>query len=447
MWKVIALLLISSQAFGAAFPGAEGGGALSVGGRNGVVIDVTNLNNSGPGSLRQCAEVDTRPRTCVFRVGGSIHLSTPIAIRNPYITIAGQTAPGGGIQLESKGVASVLLNSSAHDVIISYIKLRKGHAASCTYASQSCGTNLGIWGGYNIIADHLSLAWSMDDSVNYWGAMRDTTFQNSIVAEGLAIQSTAFNIGNGAGANVDIHHNLLMSFHLRIPEYQGVSSSRLVNNIFYNNEVLNTQLLTGTGSKIDAIGNVFKRGPLSQTATNKSPEFVGSGKTSLYLLSNIGYHQTNPAGDQWKMAFVGKYNDYTTGPWPTSARRTTPLTKTFVPIVTTSTDGLIVGLISTVGASRRLDCAGGWVMNRDSVDARLVNQVLANTGNKTIIANEGQVGGYPVLAKGTPCADSDKDGMPNEWEIGHKLNPNNAADRNTMSSNGYRNLENYLAGL
>jgi hypothetical protein len=447
MWKVIVLLLISCQALGAAFPGAEGGGALSIGGRNGAVVEVTNLNNSGAGSLRACAEVQRNPRTCVFRVGGSIHLLTPIAIRNPYITIAGQTAPGGGIQLESKGVASVILNISTHDVIIQYVKLRKGYAASCTYASQGCGTNLGIWGGYNIIVDHLSLAWSMDDSVNYWGVMRDTTIQNSIVAEGLKVQSTAFNIGNGAGGNIDIHHNLLMTFHLRIPEYQGVASSRLVNNIFYNNEVLNVQLLTGTTGKVDSIGNVFKMGPLSQTAANKSPELVGGGKTSLYMLSNRGRHQANPAGNQWGMAFVGKYNDVTTGPWPTSGRRATPLTKTFIPIVPTSTAGLIDSLLPTVGASRRLDCAGGWVMNRDSVDTRLVKQVQTNTGNKTIIAKESDVGGYPTLDKGTPCPDNDKDGMPNAWELGHKLNPNNAADRNYTAANGYRNLENYLAGL
>jgi hypothetical protein len=104
-------------------------------------------------------------------------------------------------------------------------------------------------------------------------------------------------------------------------------------------------------------------------------------------------------------------------------------------------------LVSTVGASRRLDCSGNWVSNRDTVDARLINQYRTNTGINFVPGSETEVGGLPVIANGTPCADADNDGMPDLWERARGLNDRDATDRNRLASNGYTNLENYLNGL
>ena len=127
------------------------------------------------------------PRTCVFQVGGYNTLTFSYRIRNSYLTIAGQTAPGGGIQLETKGLASVVMNTNAHDLVIRYLKIRKGYASTCGASSQNCGSNVAIFGAYNIVLDHLSLAWSQDESLGMWsaGTLRDVTVHYSVIAEGL----------------------------------------------------------------------------------------------------------------------------------------------------------------------------------------------------------------------------------------------------------------------
>ena len=131
---------------------------------------------------------------------------------------------------------------------------------------------------------------------------------------------------------------------------------------------------------------------------------------------------------------------------PVAWRRSTPLPNMTYPIIAEPVEGLEASLLPIVGASRRLDCNGNWVANRDAVDLRLINQYHTNTGNRFLLANESQVGGFPVIANGTPCPDSDHDGMPDQWEISKGLQPNSAADRNAIAGSGYTNLEVYLAG-
>ncbi|HLO14114.1 MAG TPA: hypothetical protein VK206_04735, partial [Anaerolineales bacterium] len=142
-----------------AFPGAEGFGAQSVGGRGGKVIEVTNLNDSGPGSLRACAAAQG-PRICVFRTGGTITTQSEIVVTNPFLTIAGQTAPGGGITLRaSQSYTGETLVISTHDVIIRYVRFRAGASALANSVRRSLTLNNG---GYNIILDHDSLSWATD---------------------------------------------------------------------------------------------------------------------------------------------------------------------------------------------------------------------------------------------------------------------------------------------
>src|ERR1043165_1574698 len=142
-----------------AFPGAEGFGAHSLGGRGGKVIEVTNLNDSGPGSLRECATAQG-PRICVFRTGGTITTQSEIVVRNPFLTIAGQTAPGGGITLRaSQNYTGETLVVSTHDVVIRDIRFRAGASAVPNSVRRSLTLNNG---GYNIILDHDSLSWATD---------------------------------------------------------------------------------------------------------------------------------------------------------------------------------------------------------------------------------------------------------------------------------------------
>lgn len=149
-------MLQSQVAVLPAFPGAEGFGVNTIGGRGGLIFEVTNLNDSGAGSLRACVE-SSGARTCVFRTGGLIVLQSPLRIVNPYITIAGQTAPGGGITLKQSAATDVFLTQT-HDVIIRYITSRPGPGGeNHTNQIAKSGTEL-----YNIVIDHNSLSWGVD---------------------------------------------------------------------------------------------------------------------------------------------------------------------------------------------------------------------------------------------------------------------------------------------
>jgi len=373
------------------------------------------------------------------------------------ITIAGQTAPGGGILLAAKSTTSNILNIDINNVIIRYLRIRRGQNSSC--ATNSCG-NIAIFGDTNIILDHISSSWTQDDSLSIWGnapSVTNVTVQNSIFSEGFTQQSTAIDTGSGVEAvasamtNIDIHHNFMSGFTHRGP-FLGHKSGRLVNNITYNLRDHMAQYYGGIS--VDAISNVSKRGPMSGTAFYEYEGLIFSsgtdasfGSPSMYMLGNIGWNQTNPDGDQWALARqVSTFNGPPTGTIPTAWRRVTALTAQTYPISETVSTSLAESLLPTVGAYQRLDCYGAWVDARDSVDARLVSEYNAGTGVSAIPANETVVGGYPTIAAGTTCSDKDLDGMPDAWEEARGYNPNNPANRNTVADNGFTYLENFLNG-
>jgi len=445
---------------GAAFPGAEGGGALSLGGRGGNVIEVTNLNDSGTGSLRACI-VATGARICVFRVGGTLKLLSQLTVVNPYLTIAGQTAPGGGILLNGVNLpnANNMIRLATHDVILSYLRIRTGRG---TATSLNSGTAISIEGGsHNDIIDHISASWTRDESIGLWGnanLIYNVTLAWVLSAEGLSPHSTGFLMGSDSSAvanqmtNIDIHHTITMNNSHRNPLVK-IKSFRFVNNIVYNWNYYATMI--GQGCNADLISNSYKWGPLSHSDPYEIEVYPTSGAkdqatgaTSVYIVGNKGPRNANPDNNNWAM--VGKVsgeNGTPQGALSTTYKRNTALSPLMFPITVEPVARLETKLLPTVGASQRLSCEGGWIANRDSVDTRLISQYQTNTGIKTLVSNESQVGGFPVIADGTPCVDTDHDGMPDVWETAHQLNPNNATDRNTTASNGYRNLENYLAGF
>ncbi|MGH7945747.1 MAG: hypothetical protein ACREF9_12160 [Opitutaceae bacterium] len=464
MATAVALLIVTpAKAAVPAFPGAQGGGAVSVGGRGGVVIKVTNLNDSGAGSLRACVEA-SGPRTCVFTVGGEILLNSELRILNPFITIAGQTAPGGGITLKGPGrvLQMMVVGPGAHDTIIRYIRIRKGFTgvAPCNDPKQEgCGTNLVVMAD-NVIVDHVSSSWNQDEGLSTHqrdSGRNNVTFSYNLVAEALSTHSTGWlsagsKTSSAAITNIDLHHNLTMSTNHRNPLLR-LKSSRVVNNLWYNHRRYATHM--SGGASIDMIGNKYKRGPLNPKATwheigalLSEPCCSAPGTPSLYLSGNVGWHQTDPAGDQYLMTneIRGGENGADFGPLPADWKRDTPLPNTTYPIIAEPVANIEASILPTVGASRRLDCDGAWIDNREAVDTRLVSQYIDNTGISTLLVHENDVGGYPPVAGGTPCTDTDGDGMPNVWETANGLDPDNPSDRNTLAANGYTNLENYLNG-
>jgi pectate lyase len=465
-----------------AFPGAGGGGATSVGGRGGIVYEVTNLNDSGPGSLREGINM-SGPRTIVFRVGGTIRLLSTLIVSNPYITIAGQTAPGGGILLSGEFLTEVVPSAQnmllirASDVIVRFVRFRLSENGDpCTGDQEGCrADNITIrpsesgTGDGNIILDHNSLSWATDENMGVTShsttaLLTNLTISNTIIGEGLNPHSMGILLAgeryrDALTTGIDMHNNFFSSNNARNPQM------RLGEGSFINNIVYLWKGGSGTGFyggiTFDIIGNIYKRGP--GTDNNDilfSPDCVNSiyvqGIPSVYIAGNLGADESSVDVDNWPF-IEGRASDPACNPTgtsnhyvlPESHKRTTPLQsinpRTYpITVRHVFNDNLEDRILDNVGASKRLDCMGNWVSNRDVVDQRLVTQFRDNVG--IIPTSVSEVGGFPVIAAGTPCTDTDSDGMPDEWEISRGLNPNDPSDRNTVHASGYTMLEMYLAG-
>ena len=442
----------NSSATPAAFPGAQGGGAEGVGGRRGRVIEVTNLNESGAGSLRAAIDASGQ-RIVVFRVAGIIRPTSSMRVRNPYITIAGQTAPGGGILISGKNSPQSPLMIDTHDVTIQYLRVRTGRGMQASQEGDGIGINSNV---YNVVIDHCSFSWAVDENLQVWsdyGPSHSITFSWNLVAEGLANHSCGLITGtnNAADArsmvNIDLHHNLFIHNQNRNPLIMN-QSSRVVNNLVYNWEWWAAGFSSGV--QIDLIGNIFKKGPNSDARRHEISWWEDytegpGGNPSIYIRGNKGPYQPNPDADNWPMIAIGRSYSSTEGPLDRSLQRTSPLPAQAFPIAASSASQLESVMLPEVGASRRVDQNGNWVDNRDSVDERLVQEYTNGSG--FIPSNEAEVGGLPSIAAGTPYVDSDHDGMPDTWEVRFGLNPNSASDGSAdADGDGYTNIEEFLNG-
>ncbi len=452
-----------------AFPGAEGGGAASKGGRGGTVYHVTSLDGgTGAGTLRACVAA-SGPRTCVFDVAGNIELTGNINISLPYITIAGHTAPGGGITISGKNSTQVSLTVRTHNVTIRGIRIRKGYNSGTpdqdgdsvnVLSASATASPVGP-----VIFDHVSISWGQDENAGAWAlttrAPKNITYQWVMMYEPLLAHPVNFMTGayNNATAermtDIDVHHSIFANSSHRNPLIKN-KTFRLVNNLIYNWGDW-ASAIEGT-VQADLIGNRYKTGPLYQTISSKAYEIqlnpTGDASTptlgspSLYVIGNVGLHNTDPLADNWGMTRlidIPINAGVELGPLSESYRRFTPLAALPFPITVHDVMTAETIVLAGAGASRRLDCSGNWVSIRDSADARIVAEYTA--GNAGIIpANETAVGGYPALVAGTACTDTDGDGMPDTWETANGLNINSATDGPTLHASGYSNLEMYLAG-
>ena len=486
LFVAFSLLIFPLQASSGvpAFPGAEGSGALAKGGRGGVVCEVTNLNDSGSGSLRACAEM-AGPRTVVFRVSGTIVLKSRIRIRDPYITIAGQTAPGGGIQITGKVPGTIpfgsgdtadnrsdLLRVETHDVVIRYLRLRPGYRAA-NGGGDGFPLNITIMStaSYqthveNIIVDHVSVQWGANMALRVYDLvggrrLQNVSVQNSIFAE------TLYGRGNmlvGASRNlpdyptagdemgdIDFHRNLLSTTFGRVPLIGA--DGRWINNIFYNTDNL---LMRVGGEKtdrsffVDIIGNRFEHGPVHDSSSRGTYE-IGvvkqeSNPSEVYVVGNWGdrhgYDNHQMVGQP---SSTGGRDD-TASVASDLYRKDSPLPMAAVPVNLMGVDEIEDAILGTVGASRRLDCEGNWVFNRDAVDARVIEEGYRKRAQNFLVTHEQQVGGFPVLEKGEACVDTSGDGIPDAWMVRNGLSPTEAIGAE-FHGTGYTFLELYLNGM
>jgi pectate lyase len=445
-----------------AFPGAEGFGALSVGGRGGRVIEVTNLKDSGPGSLREAMEAEGS-RIVVFRVGGTIRLQSTIRIQDPYLTVAGQTAPGGGILIRGTDSTLLRIEDEAHDIIIRYLRLRNGSGE----ANGSGHDNISINGGYNIILDHVSMSWSTDENASIYRKrdnppIYNVTIQRSTLGEGLDGHSTGLIVSGETDFsdpnnpieawkevyNISVHHNLFIHNDTRNPRVTS-SGTQVINNTIYNWGRRIGE--TTRGSIVDVINNYAQAGPISNLDRlflheNYSPSNPNEPypAPSIYTEGNVvNPIQRDPNADNWNLWKLNFSQDSV----PPSYRRSTPLQQAPIPINVQSANDAYESVLADVGANARLNCQGNWVFNADDVDRLYLRDILNHRGYDEPISHPHASGGYPDLDPGTPCTDSDRDGMPNLWENQHQLNPQDPTDGSTdADGDGYTNIEEYLNG-
>jgi hypothetical protein len=414
-----------------AFPGAEGFGKYTQGGRGGRVIEVTNLNDDGPGSFR-AACMASGPRTVVFRVSGTIPLKSKFKFTNPYLTIAGQTAPGDGICVKNFQV-----NFNTHDLIIRYLRFRPG--------DESKKEQDGFGGqGDHLIIDHCSVSWGIDEvfSINKG---TNLTVQWCMITESLC-RSLHHKGDHGygglwGGPGGSWHHNLLADHTSRNPRASGNLESGLMD--YRNNVVYNWGFNSAYGGELwprNWINNYYKAGPATSEKVRRRIFEQKDPHGKMYLAGNYvaGFPEVTAAN--WKGVDYspdGKANEST-------LRVDAPYV--VAPVVTQSAEAAFPIVLAKAGAS----------LHRDSVDARIVEEARTGTakygaryggGGKGIIDSQKEVGGWPELRSEKPPVDSDHDGMPDEWERTHGLDPKDAADGAKLATDGYSNLEHYLNSL
>jgi hypothetical protein len=410
-----------------AFPGAEGFGATTPGGRGGRVLFVTNLDDSGPGSFRAACEAEG-PRTVVFRVSGTIALKTDVVVKNPYLTVAGQSAPGDGICLRDYtfGVAT-------HDVIVRYLRGRLGDESK----SQSDGLDI-LHGARDVIFDHCSATWSVDECLSLSGNVSNVTVQWCLIGESLhrsvhAKGSHGYGSLSRANGPVSWHHNLWIHNSARNPRL-GDNYGRgptfptfdVRNNVIYNFGG-NASGLTQGKLKINYVGNYLRAGPDS---TARTPMTIGpNSDITIHFSGNVYEGHADFTADNRKFPSAYEIN----------GQRQVRLAET----------PFDVAPVTTVPAAEALELVlanvGAILPQRDAVDARLVGHVRNREGRK--IDSQKEVGGWPELKTGPVPADSDNDGLPDAWENAHGLNASDATDTALdADQDGYTNLEEYLNG-
>lgn len=407
-----------------AFPGAEGFGKHAVGGRGGKTFIVTNLNDDGPGSLRDAVE-QQGPRTVVFAVSGTIELKTPLRVNNDSITIAGQTAPGDGICLKDQ---PLVVNGS--HVIIRYLRVRLGDK----YTHDNDAVSGGRYGQHDVILDHLSVSYSIDECLSIYKT-KNLTVQWCFVSHSLAhSRHTKGAHGFGGiwgGYGATFHHNLLANHSSRNPRFSSVEGTKQVdmrNNVVYN-WGFKSAYGGGRHGEINMVANYYKPGPASEH--HRLLDVADDGTGRYYVNGNVMVGEDEVTKDNWKG--VGGKNA------PLSCKVDEPYP--FVPIQEQLPEKAYQLVLEKAGCS----------LHRDSYDRDVIKQVKkgeALYGNKGIIDTPEQAGGWPLLKSKTPPQDVDQDGMPDKWERRYGLNPNNANDAKQCSlDKDYTNLEVYMNSI
>lgn len=454
-----------------AFPGAEGGGAYSFGGRGGKVITVTSLADSGPGSLRDACE-QGGARIIVFNVAGIIHLKSPLIIRAPYITIAGQTAPGDGVC-----IAGETIWANTHDVVVRHMRFRRGETWVGRRDDSFGGNPVG-----NIMIDHCSTSWGLDENISFYRHMFNpedgskdlklptvnVTIQNTISSQALDTYNHSFGSTLG-GENCTFMRNLWANNAGRNPSIGWNGVFNFVNNVIYN--WVHRSVDGGDYTALyNIINNYYKPGPLTPKNTPVGHRILkpeaGRSKLGYFVFGRV-YANGNVVEGYPEIS----KNNWAGGIQVQEQANTDGYTENMKWDKPFPIDNPFPIMSANEAYDFVMDNVGATFPKRDIVDQRVIEQVKTgkvyydknlnpedfyqfeyrrlpkDSYKHGIITDVKQVGGYPEY-KGKPYKDSDNDGIPDAWEIKYGLNPNDPSDANgDLSGDGYTNIEKYINGI
>ncbi len=440
-----------------AFPGAEGFGSLTPGGRFGRIIFVSNLNDTlnvnSPdyaGSLRWAIEQTwpddpadpySQRRIILFKVGGTIPLVDSLILKHPFVTIAAQSAPGDGIALTGSG-----LIIATHDVIVRGLRVRVGDRGepTCCLDGINISTHHADSDVYNVVIDHSSVSWAIDENMSTWidpkkpYTAHDITIQWSMIGEGL---HNSIHLDEGAsetdphsmgmflgqdGTRMTVHHNLFAFNWARNPRISGIVEMEIINNVIagWGNAAveINSDL-----NLVHVLNNYFKASSNSRSEEISFSDQMHSG-SGVYLDGNV----TSDARESTRL-FESRVD------LPDNFKPARDLLFSPSYMVMSSAEDAYTQVLAF---------AGVIFPARDVVDQRIVDQIKNGTG--TIIDSQDQVGGWPNYQGGFYPNDSDGDGIPNEWEVSHGLNPSFAGDAsnpNLLAPDMYSWIEEYINSL
>ena len=476
-----------------AFPGAEGGCMYTFGGRGGRVLTVTNLNDSGPGSFRWACE-QGGARIVVFNVSGIIRLKSPVNVRAPYITIAGQTAPGEGVC-----IAGETFEIDTHDVIVRYMRFRRGETSVLSRDDSFGGNPVG-----NIMIDHCSCEWGLDENISFYRHMLDkkdgkerlklptvnVTIQNTISAKALDNWNHSFGSTIG-GENTTFMRNLWASNTGRNPSigWGGVFN-------FINNVVFNWMHRTADGgdyaTMANFINNYYKPGPITPRDKPIAYRIVAPESRSGKMLPYRQFGRIYASGN-WMEGYPDVTHDNWQGGIQLIDKDGTPGSAEEMELAR-SDKPFAMAPVTIMDARQAyewvLQNVGATIPCRDIVDQRIIDEVRTGTPyyikdyekkfkdnpygdmrglhpqsqnaeglfkhrrlpndsyKQGIITDPRQMGGYPEYKAWQPYQDSDLDGMPDAWEQAYGLNPNDPADANgDLNGDGYTNIEKYINSI
>lgn len=450
--KAQSVLLAGDKAI--AFPGAEGFGKHTTGGRGGKIFIVANLNDKGPGSFREAAETKGK-RIIVFALSGTIHLETKLSIKGDA-TIAGQSAPGDGICLADQPVSL-----GGDNIIVRYLRFRMGdkYQSQAGMVDGSGGDD--AFGGTrrkNIIIDHCSMSWSTDEVFSVYGG-DSTTLQWNIISEPLNY-SYHFETGDKdyehhgfggiwGGLNLSAHHNLFAHRNNRCPRFNGTRHTPTEFVDYRNNVIYNwgsNNIYAGEGGNYNIANNYFKYGP--NTNVNVRYRIASPGKNETipfgkwYVEGNYVDNAKDITGDNRKGVHMGNGG---TEKDKNECLQSQPFSTEEISVQTAKEAYVAV-----------LQFAGCSLPVRDTLDMRIMQNVVERKGNFVDVQGgfphgtdyELTINAWPALKSLPAPADNDKDGMPDDWEKKSGLNPADASDALKLSLHKfYTNIEMYLNSL